>query len=49
MASIGMSLKEGDIVIVVDKEDDGEWSLHMCTSKPSIHRIVWVHSTLVEV
>ena len=44
-----VSFEEGDIVTVVDKEDDGEWSLLVCTSKPSIHRIVWVHSTLVEV
>ena len=43
-----VSFKEGDIVTVVDKEDDGEWPLLVCTSKPSVYRIVWGHSTLVE-
>ena len=36
-----VSFKEGDIVTVVDKEDDGEWSLLVCTSKPSICRNMW--------
>ena len=43
-----VSFKEGDIVTVVDKEDDGEWSLLVCTSKPSIHRIVCGHRALVD-
>ena len=32
-----VSFKEGDIVTVVDKEDDGEWSLLVCTIKKTIH------------
>ena len=42
-----VSFKEGDIVTVVDKEDDGEWSLLVWTSKPSIYKIVWGHGTLL--
>ena len=42
-----VSFKEGDIVTVVDKEDDGEWSLLVRTSKPSIYKIVWGHGTLL--
>ena len=36
-----VSFKEGDIITVVDKEDDGEWSLLVWTSKPYICRNMW--------